>query len=134
MKRFCPHCGFDQFGHIADGPMRCAECNREIRAAQLEEFSRKPAWWYWLVLPMGLLPAAAGLVAPLLDRLLPGHSLEAGMTFWALALSPLYLYIWGCWIFAAHRMARWYFGAILVSLSLTVANALLIGMMFLGRY
>jgi len=141
VKRFCPYCGFDQFGKIiADdapggrrGRMTCEECGESFESGRLQELSRKPTWWYWLVLPLALLPVGVTLVAPMIDRLIPNRHLEAGLTFWALATSPAYLYVFSGWVFATHRLARWYFGAIPASLVLTVLNLLLAGMLWILR-
>lgn len=139
MKRYCPVCGYDQFGAIPaeadveDPRIRCGECGEQVHPDDLATFSRQPGWWYSVVMPWCLSPAGIALVAPLLDRLVPGYALEARLTFWSLALSPVGLYILLAWIFARHRLARWYFGAIIASLVLVVANALLIGLMVVVR-
>ena len=121
MKRFCPLCGYDQFGRIPPegGIMRCTECEQDFNARDLQTFSRKPLWWYWIVLPLLLTPALAGLVAPMLDALFPDQLLRQRITFWALAASPVFLYVLLCWIFAA--------------LVLSVLNALLIGLLVVMR-
>lgn len=113
--------------------MTCDECGAAFDTSRLQELSRKPAWWYWLVLPMLVLPALIVLVAPQIDRLLPGRRLDAGLTFWALAASPLYLYVMCAWIFASHRLARWCFGAIPAAIVLTVLNLLLAAAAFILR-
>ncbi len=106
--------------------MRCTACSGEFRVVDLATFSRRAWWWYWLTIPLVGAPGAAGMIAPLLDRLVAGYSLEVRITFWALAASPVYLYVVLCWMFAKHRLARWYFGAIPAALVLTVANAMAI--------
>ncbi|MGE3106944.1 MAG: hypothetical protein AB7G11_06855 [Phycisphaerales bacterium] len=135
MKRFCPYCGYDQFGRIpaGEGRIRCHECEREFATRDLHEISRQAWWWYWLVAPWCLAPAFVGLIAPLVDKLAPGYALNARLTFWSLALSPVFLYVLVCWGLARHRLARWYFGAIIVALVLTVINALLIGALIVVR-